>query len=38
MEEERAHRKRMCALGYRIFGKLGFGQTGDGHISALDPR
>ena len=38
MEEERAHRKRMCALGYRIFGNLGFGQTGDGHISARDPE
>ncbi len=38
MEEERAHRKRMCALGYRIFGRLGFGQTGDGHISARDPE
>lgn len=37
-EEERAHRKRMCALGYRIFGTLGFGQTGDGHISARDPE
>lgn len=38
VEEERAHRKRMCALGYRIFGNLGFGQTGDGHISARDPE
>lgn len=36
--QERAHRKRMCALGYRIFGTLGFGQTGDGHISARDPE
>lgn len=38
IEEERAHRKRMCALGYRIFGALGYGQTGDGHISARDPE
>lgn len=38
VEEERAHRKRMCALGYRIFGNLGYGQTGDGHISARDPE
>lgn len=38
IEEERAHRKRMCALGYRIFGNLGYGQTGDGHISARDPE
>ena len=37
-EEERAHRKRMCALGYRIFGNLGYGQIGDGHISARDPE
>ena len=38
VEEERAHRKRMCALGYRVFGNLGFGQIGDGHISARDPE
>ncbi|MEA3218181.1 MAG: hypothetical protein QOJ19_4337 [Acidimicrobiia bacterium] len=38
IEEERAHRKRMCALGYRIFGTLGYGQMGDGHISARDPE
>ena len=37
-DQERAHRKRMCALGYRIFGRLGFGQTGDGHVSARDPE
>jgi ribulose-5-phosphate 4-epimerase/fuculose-1-phosphate aldolase len=36
-EAERAHRKRMCALGYRIFGALRWGQLGDGHISARDP-
>ena len=35
--DERAHRKRMCALGYRIFGALRWGMLGDGHISARDP-
>ena len=34
--DERAHRKRMCALGYRIFGALRWGMLGDGHISARD--
>jgi ribulose-5-phosphate 4-epimerase/fuculose-1-phosphate aldolase len=38
VEEERAHRKRTCALAYRIFGTLGYGQTGDGHVSARDPE
>ncbi|RLE22052.1 MAG: ribulose phosphate epimerase [Actinobacteria bacterium] len=38
VEAERAHRKRMCALGYRIFGALRWGQLGDGHISARDPE
>jgi ribulose-5-phosphate 4-epimerase/fuculose-1-phosphate aldolase len=36
-DAERAHRKRMCALGYRIFGALRWGQLGDGHVSARDP-
>ena len=36
-EAERAHRKRMCALGYRIFSALRWGQLGDGHVSARDP-
>ena len=36
-EDERAHRKRMCALGYRIFAAMRWGQLGDGHISARDP-
>ncbi len=36
--EERAHRKRMCALGYRVFGAMRWGQLGDGHISARDPE
>ena len=36
-EAERMHRMRMCALGYRIFGALRWGQLGDGHVSARDP-
>ncbi len=36
--DERSHRKRMCALGYRVFGALRWGQLGDGHISARDPE
>jgi len=32
--DERAHRKRMCALGYRIFGAMRWGMLGYGHISA----
>ncbi len=38
IEAERAHRKRMCALGYRIFGAMRWGQLGDGHVSARDPE
>ncbi len=38
LNQERAHRKRMCAVGYRIFGALRWGQLGDGHISARDPE
>jgi ribulose-5-phosphate 4-epimerase/fuculose-1-phosphate aldolase len=38
LDAERAHRKRMCALGYRIFGSMRWGQLGDGHISARDPE
>ena len=37
-DEERRHRKRMCAIGYRIFGAMRWGQLGDGHISARDPE
>ncbi|MAT05098.1 MAG: ribulose phosphate epimerase [Acidimicrobiaceae bacterium] len=37
VEAERAHRKRVCALGYRIFAAMRWGQLGDGHISARDP-
>ncbi len=36
--EDRLHRKRQCALGYRAFGALHWGQLGDGHISARDPE
>ena len=36
-KDERAHRKEMCALGYRIFGAQRWGQLGDGHVSARDP-
>lgn len=36
-DDERAHRQRMCAIGYRIFGALRWGHLGDGHISARDP-
>jgi ribulose-5-phosphate 4-epimerase/fuculose-1-phosphate aldolase len=38
VDEERAHRKRMCALGYRVFGAMRWGQLGDGHVSARDPE
>lgn len=36
-EELRAVRKWECALGYRILGAMGWGQTGAGHITARDP-
>ncbi len=38
VELERARRRRDTALGYRIFGALRWGDTGDGHISARDPE
>lgn len=28
----------MCAIGYRIFGAMRWGQMGDGHVSARDPE
>ncbi len=34
----RLQRKWEVAIGYRIFSKLGWGQLGDGHISARDPE
>ena len=36
-EEVRARRKRDCALGYRLFAAMRWGDAGDGHISARDP-
>ena len=36
-ERLRRTRKREVALGYRLFAALGWGDTGDGHISARDP-
>lgn len=36
-EEIRARRKRDCALGYRLFAAMRWGDAGDGHISARDP-
>ena len=37
-DELRAHRKRRLALAYRVFGAMGWGSLGDGHISARDPE
>ena len=36
-EAERHHRRERLVLGYRLFGKLGWGNLGEGHISARDP-
>ena len=36
--EIQTRRKRDLALGYRIFAALGWGDLGDGHISARDPQ
>ena len=38
IDAEREHRKRMCAIGYRIFAAQRWGQLGDGHVSARDPE
>lgn len=38
LEAERDARKQDLALGYRIFAALGWGDMGDGHISARDPE
>ena len=35
---QRQERKRQVALGYRVFAALGWGDLGDGHISARDPE
>src|SRR3954447_19545246 len=37
-EQLRAHRKCRLALAYRVFGAMGWGSLGDGHISARDPE
>ena len=36
--ELRAHRKHHTVQAYRLFGALGWGTLGDGHISARDPE
>src|SRR5882757_6737390 len=36
--ELREHRKRRLALAYRVFGAMGWGSLGDGHISARGPE
>ncbi len=38
VDDERLARQRQLVLGYRIFGALGWGDTGDGHITARDPE
>lgn len=37
-ETLREERKQQVALGYRLFAALGWGDLGDGHISARDPE
>ena len=37
-DEIRANRLRDAALGYRLFAAYGWGDMGDGHISARDPE
>ena len=36
--DARLHRKARLVLAYRLFGALGWGDLGDGHISARDPE
>ena len=38
VQEERAHRKKMLAAGFRIFGRFGFSEGVAGHITARDPE
>src|SRR5438132_9335349 len=38
IDEERAHRKRVLAAGFRLFGKFGFEEGVAGHITARDPE
>ena len=37
-DSARDYRKRMLALGYRVLAARGWGEVGDGHISARDPE
>ncbi len=37
-DADRHHRMRRVALAYRLFGAHGWGELGDGHISARDPE
>ena len=37
-EALRTHRKRTLVTAYRLFGALGWGSLGDGHITARDPE
>ena len=37
-DNSREQRKRDLAMGYRVFAAFGWGDTGDGHISAKDPE
>jgi len=37
-DRRRLQHKWEVAIGYRIFSKMGWGQLGDGHISARDPE
>lgn len=36
--EARLHRKARLVLAYRLFGSMGWGEQGDGHVSARDPE
>jgi ribulose-5-phosphate 4-epimerase/fuculose-1-phosphate aldolase len=36
--ESRLHRRARLVLAYRLFGSMGWGEQGDGHISARDPE
>lgn len=36
--EARLHRQARLVLAYRLFGAMGWGEQGDGHISARDPE
>src|SRR5258707_6268381 len=38
VEDERLHRKQKLAGALRIFGRVGFGEGGAGHITVRDPE